>query len=115
MLADCFVNQFVNLDEPANDDDNATEILNYKPKPSPPVSNSTCVLLQPMGRFDVMNEDFLSVFIFPDQFFFPFPNIKLYCPDKQLLLTNFDLLSDRDAGGTLKILFTTSKFHLVRF
>lgn len=104
---------FTELIDPVEEDENKTKIVKYRTKPAPPIANNTCVLLQQMGRFDVMNEDFVSVFIFPDPYFYPWPNMRLFCPDHQVLLTYFDLSSERDSGGTLKIVFSTSNLYLV--
>ncbi|CAG2218559.1 Transmembrane protein 8B,Post-GPI attachment to proteins factor 6 [Mytilus edulis] len=110
----CLMNQYIVGEpvDPVEEDDNQTQIIHYKPKPAPPVTNSSCVQLQQMGRFDIMNEDFLSIFIFPDQFLYPWPNMRLFCPDTQVLLTYFDLSTERDAGGTLKVVFTTSHLYV---
>lgn len=102
---------FTNVTDNSSDSNNisSTFPLTYitssadMPASVQPSYNSFCIRLHSLGRFSHAVRDFDSMFISPNRFNFPLHKNSLYVPDDNVLITDFQLWSELDSGGTLKM------------
>ncbi|KAL5020916.1 hypothetical protein ScPMuIL_000071 [Solemya velum] len=100
-----------NFTDNATDSGNISSILSLThmnssadmPESQQSSDSSDCIRLHSLGRFSHAVRDFESMFISPNRFNFPLHKNSLYVPDDNVLITDFQLWSELDSGGTLKI------------